>query len=96
MGINVKDKKTQARVQANVDADVKDMAESVIKAVGLTPTVIINGLYRKIATTGKIPLDFSLTSEQMADLQLQNAVKKLPVKKLRTKKEIEDFFNDED
>lgn len=96
MSINVKGKKTQARVQANVDADVKDMAESVIKAVGLTPTVIINGLYRKIATTGKIPLDFSLTSEQMADLQLQNAVKKLPVKKLRTKKEIEDFFNDED
>ena len=96
MSISMKDKKTQARVQANVDADVKDMAESVIKAVGLTPTVIINGLYRKIATTGKIPLDFSLTSEQMADLQLQNAVKKLPVKNLRTKKEIEDFFNDED
>lgn len=96
MSISVKGKKTQARVQANVDADVKDMAESVIKAVGLTPTVIINGLYRKIATTGKIPLDFSLTSEQMADLQLQNTVKKLPVKKLRTKKEIEDFFNDED
>ena len=96
MSISVKDKKTQARVQANVDADVKDMAESVIKAVGLTPTVVINGLYRKIAATGKIPLDFSLTSEQMADFQLQNAVKKLPVKKLRTKKEIEDFFNDED
>lgn len=96
MSISVKGKKTQARVQANVDADVKDMAESVIKAVGLTPTVVINGLYRKIATTGKIPLDFSLTSEQMADLQLQNAVKKLPMKKLRTKKEIEDFFNDED
>ena len=56
MSISVKDKKTQARVQANVDADVKDMA----------------------------------------DLQLQNAVKKLPVKKLRTKKEIDDFFNDED
>lgn len=96
MSVNVKGKKAQARVQANVDADVKDMAESVIKTVGLTPTVIINGLYRKIAATGKIPLDFSLTSEQMADLQLQNAVKKLPVKRLRTKEEIEEFFNDED
>lgn len=96
MSASLKEKKTQSRVQANVDTDVKDMAESVIKAVGLTPTVIINGLYRKIAATGKIPLDFSLTPEQMADLQLQSAVKKLPVKKLRTKKEIEDFFNDED
>lgn len=57
---------------------------------------ILKNYYNQFVATGKIPLDFSLTSEQMPDLQLQNAVKKLPVKKLRTKKEIEDFFNDED
>lgn len=96
MSITTKEKKAQSRVQANVDPEVKDMAESVIKAVGLTPTAIINSLYREIAATGKIPLDFSLTSEQMTDLELQNAIKRLPVKKLRTKREIEDFFNDED
>lgn len=86
----------QARVQANIDANVKAAAESVIKEVGLTPTVVINSLYRKIATTGKIPLDFSLTTDQMIDLELQNAIKKVPVKKLRSKEEIEAFFNDED
>lgn len=96
MSTTVKRKRAQGRVQANVDPDVKNMAEDVIKAVGLTPTAVINSFYRKIAATGRISLDISLTSDQMADLQLQNAVKKLPVKKLRTKKEIEDFFNDED
>ncbi|MCI1974398.1 MAG: type II toxin-antitoxin system RelB/DinJ family antitoxin [Limosilactobacillus sp.] len=96
MSTMLKSKKSQSRVQANVDPEIKDMAEKVIKEVGLTPTAVINGLYRKIASTGSIPLDFSLTSEQMADLELQNALKKLPVKKLRTKKELEEFFNDED
>lgn len=85
-----------SKVQVNIDSDLKRSAENIIKEVGLTPTAVINGLYKQIVATGKIPLDFSLTSEQMADLQLQNAVKKLSVKKLRTKKEIEDFFNDED
>lgn len=85
-----------SKVQVNIDSDLKRSAENIIKEVGLTPTAVINGMYKQIVATGKIPLDFSLTSEQMADLQLQNAVKKLPVKKLRTKKEIEDFFNDED
>lgn len=35
-----------------------------------------------------------LTSDQMADLELKNAIKKLPVKTLRSKKEIEKFFNE--
>lgn len=85
-----------SKVQVNIDSDLKRSAENIIKEVGLTPTAVINGMYKQIVATEKIPLDFSLTSEQMANFQLQNAVKKLPVKKLRTKKEIEDFFNDED
>lgn len=87
---------TTSKVQANVDRDLKNNAETIIKEVGLTPTAIINGLYRKIVATGKIPFDFSLTQDQMADFELKNAVKKLPVKTLRTRQEIEDFFNNED
>ena len=96
MSTTVKSKRAQGRVQANVDPDVKNMAEDVIKAVGLTPTAVINSFYRKIAATGRIPLDLSLTSDQMADLELKNAIKKLQVKKLQSKKDIEEFFNDED
>lgn len=92
----IENKKSTARVQANVDADVKETAERVIKEVGLTPTAVINGLYHRIAATGTIPYDFSLTPDQLADLKLKNAVQDLPVKKLRTKKDIEEFFDDED
>lgn len=82
---------TQARVQVSIDPSVKLTAENVIREVGLTPTVVINSLYRKIAATGKIPLDFSLTPDQMADLELQTAIQKIPVKKLRTKKRSRTF-----
>ena len=84
------------KVQANVDPVIKAEAEEIIKEVGLTPTAVINSLYREIIATGKIPLSFSLTPEQKAAVELRQASAKIPVRKLRTKKEIEDFFDDED
>lgn len=92
MSTSTKNKK----VQANIDPALKAEAEYIIKELGLTPTAVINGLYREIVATGKIPLSFSLTPEQRADLAIREASAKVPIHKLRTKKEIEHFFNDED
>lgn len=85
--------KTQ-KVQANIEATLKATAEEVIKEVGLTPTAVINSLYKEIAATGRIPLSFSLTPKQMADLELRKVSKAVPVRKLKTKKDIEEFFNE--
>lgn len=92
MSVSIKNK----RVQANLDPDLKTEAEAIIKEVGLTPTAVINGLYKEIVATGKIPLSFSLTPSQRADMAVRKASKKVPVRKLKTRQEIEDFFNDED
>lgn len=92
MSVSIKNK----RVQANLDPDLKTEAEAIIKEVGLTPTAVINGLYKEIVATGKIPLSFSLTPSQRADMAVREASKKVPVRKLKTRQEIEDFFNDED
>lgn len=84
------------KVQANVDAELKRDAENVIKEVGLTPSLVINSLYKEIVATGRIPLSFSLTDRQKADLDLLRVSKALPVRTLGSKKEIEDFFNEDD
>lgn len=60
MSTVTKSKKMQSRVQANVDPKIKERAEKIIKEVGLTPTAVINGLYHKIAATGRISVDFFL------------------------------------
>lgn len=83
------------KIQVNVDRDTAKQAEDIMNEIGVTPTVVINSLYKQIVATGKIPLSFSLTSRQKADFDLEMASKKVPVHKM-TKKDIEDFFKDED
>lgn len=86
---------TTSKVQANVNSQLKFNAEEIIKAVGLTPTAVINSLYSEIVATGKIPLSFSLTPQQRADIELSQASKLVPIKELKTKKDYEDFFDED-
>lgn len=81
------------RVQVNVDQRTASEAEDIINELGLTPTTVINALYKKIASTGKIPFNFKLTKRQMVDLKIREISRHVPVKKIRTQKELKEFFN---
>lgn len=83
------------KVQVNVDRATADNAEEIMKEIGVTPSVVVNTLYKEIEATGKIPLSFSLTPRQRAEMELDRATKGLPVKHLRTQKELEDFFDED-
>jgi DNA-damage-inducible protein J len=83
------------KVQVNVDRTTADNAEEIMKEIGVTPSVVVNTLYKEIEATGKIPLSFSLTPRQRAEMELDRATKGLPVKHLRTQKELEDFFDED-
>ncbi len=52
-------------------------------------------MYKQIVATGKIPLSFSLTSRQRAELELREVSKKVPVQEVKTKEELEEFFNED-
>ncbi|WP_076461409.1 type II toxin-antitoxin system RelB/DinJ family antitoxin [Limosilactobacillus caccae] len=84
-----------SKVQVNIDSNLKRSAEDIIKAVGLTPTAVINGMYKEIVATGKIPLSFSLTPQQMAELELKEVSRKVPVREIESKEDFEDFFNED-
>ena len=84
-----------SKVQVNIDPELKQSAENIIKEIGLTPTAVINGMYKQIVATGKIPLSFSLTSKQRAKLELREISKKVPVREVKTKEELEEFFNED-
>lgn len=84
------------RVQVNVDKNTVERVDKIISAMGLTPTTVINALYNKISATGEIPFSLKLTPAQMANIDLQDALKKLPVHKVKTKTDLEKFFDDED
>lgn len=47
-----------SKVQVNIDPELKQSAENIIKELGLTPTAVINGMYKQIVATGKYLLVF--------------------------------------
>lgn len=83
------------KVQANVDRSIANDAENIMNQIGVTPSVVINSLYREIVATGKIPLSFSLTPRQRATMELQEAVKNIPVKKVESDEELRKFFDED-
>lgn len=86
---------TQAtkKVQVNVNRNIATDAENIMNEIGVTPSVVINSLYREIVATGKIPLSFSLTPRQKATLGLQKAVEDIPTKEIKTDKDLEEFLH---
>lgn len=86
-----KDKK---RIQVQVDKDLADSTEEVLAQLGLNSTVVINALYSRITATGSLPFELKLSPREKATLDLIDAAKNLPRKKITTKKELEEWLSD--
>ena len=89
-------KRKNKKLQVNINRDLAGEAEDVIEELGLTPTVVINALYREIVATGRIPLNLTLTPEQQNELRIRQLSKNKPEKEIKTNKDFEEFFGDED
>lgn len=87
----------ESKVQVSIASNVKENAENIIEEVGLTPTTVINGLYRQIIATGGIPFSFSLTPKQIVALRLKETPKNTNTKvhEITSEKEFEKLFDDD-
>ena len=51
---------TDAAIYVRIDSKTKNQAEAILKELGLTPSVLINMLYRQVILTGRVPFDIRL------------------------------------
>lgn len=84
------------RVQANVDKDVVERVNYVLKSIGQTPTSVINSLYHAIDNTGTIPFKMSLSPEQRDSLEIQRSALKQKPEVIKNEKEFNDLWRDDD
>lgn len=82
-------------IQVNVDRETATKAEEIMKQIGVTPAVVINALYQEIASTEKIPLNLSLIPRKIPEERLNEALKKVPMKEIKTKQDLEGFFEED-
>lgn len=77
----------KARIQIQVDQNLKDDVEEVLNNLGMTPTTAVTMLFKRIVATDSYPVDLSLTEREKATNELMNTVEKLPVNKISSKEE---------
>lgn len=84
------------RVQANIDKDLVERVNYVLKSIGQTPTSVINSLYHAIDNTGTIPFKMGLTPEQRDSLKIQQLALKEKPKVIKNAKEFDEIWQDKD
>ena len=84
-----------SKVQVNIDSELKHSAEDIIKEVGLTPTAVINSMYKQIVATGEIPLSFSLTPRQKDEMEIRRLSANKPKVMIDTKEDLERFYDED-
>ena len=87
-------KKRKKRLQVNVDPELAEQAQTILQELGLTTQVALTIFLKKVVAIKGIPFNIQMTEDQKNSLNLQDAISNLPVKELRTKQDVIDWFND--
>ena len=79
--------KKKARIQIQVDQNLKDSVEEVLNNLGMTPTTAVTMLFKRIVATDSYPVDLTLTEREKATNELMNTVEKLPVNRINSQED---------
>ncbi|MQS76091.1 type II toxin-antitoxin system RelB/DinJ family antitoxin [Lactobacillus halodurans] len=85
---------SKKKLNINIDRNLADETQSVLDELGLNQTTAIVMYFKQIVSKGKIPFAIELTDKQKASRELRKSIKDIPIEKLQTKKQIEEWFND--
>lgn len=88
--------KKQKRLQVNVAPELAEQSQTIFQELGLTTQAALTIFLKKVVATKGIPFNIQLTEDQKSSMNLQDAISNLPVKELRTKQDVMDWFNDKE
>ncbi|GEO57191.1 type II toxin-antitoxin system RelB/DinJ family antitoxin [Companilactobacillus bobalius] len=86
----------KARIQIQVDQNLKDNAEEVLNNLGMTPTAAVTMLFKRIVATDSYPVNLALTDRERASNELLKTVDKLPVREIKSKDEAMRWLSDDE
>ncbi|WP_071130971.1 type II toxin-antitoxin system RelB/DinJ family antitoxin [Enterococcus timonensis] len=89
-------KEKKKKIQVNIDRTLASDVDSVLKSLGMNPTVLITALYKRVAAKGAIPFDLALTKEEKITLQLASAIELVPTTHAHSLEELNDWLDDDE
>lgn len=85
----------ETRIQISIDSNVSKEANQVIEGLGLTPTIVLTALYKRIIAKGELPFKMELTRREKANLGLVMATKHMESKQVETPSDMEEWLDGE-
>ena len=86
----------QKRLQVNVTPELAEQSQKTFQELGLTTQATLTMFLKKVVATKGIPFNIQMTEDQKSSMNLQDAISNLPVKEVRTKQDVMDWFNDKE
>lgn len=91
----MQDQETTKRVQVKVNRELSVRVEAILKQLGITQTTLINALYSRVAALGKVPFAMELTDKELAQLNLEDAVKDIPARTIENPEEFSKWLDED-
>ncbi|KRM55368.1 type II toxin-antitoxin system RelB/DinJ family antitoxin [Lacticaseibacillus sharpeae] len=82
-------------ITVKVNRELADQVEITLKNLGITQTALINLLYKKVAVLGKVPFALKLTDAEVAQLDLEDAVKDISARTIDNPDEFDQWLNED-
>lgn len=89
------DQETTKRVQVKVNRELSVRVDAILKQLGITQTALINALYSRVAALGKVPFSMELTDRELAQLDLEDAVKDVPARTIDSPEEFSKWLDED-
>ncbi len=84
------------RLQFKMNHELADEANAIFEQLGLTPTVVITALYKRVVAEGRIPFEFGLTEDERAAISLARTIYNSDIPVLDDPDEIEQYLSEDD
>lgn len=86
----------ETRIQISIDSTVSKKANQVIEGLGLTPSIVLTALYKRIIAKGELPFEVELTRCEKANLVLVMATKHMESKQVESPSGMEEWLDGEE
>ncbi|MFT8759511.1 MAG: type II toxin-antitoxin system RelB/DinJ family antitoxin [Oenococcus oeni] len=67
--------KNKKRIQVQVDKDLYDDSNRVLDDIGISQSVLINALLKKVVAEGRVPFDLTQTKSERLNFELEQQVR---------------------
>lgn len=84
------------RLQVRLDKDISDTADAIFSEMGMNPTTAITLFYKRVIAGDAMPFSLTLTPTERDIKEFQSYSNTLPITKLETTEEIEEWLEDGD